>query len=166
MIHCGKWNFAYYTIKNESTHVCSFFNSLYLYLNPSKINQCRINWIGDAAGSITVIPFYFYLQSLCIKLTILLRPLIIPLRNLPTRQSFSDHGTVWIYCQETPTFTTRMKACRNTQYFSTNFWALFSIFLHFLYTSQNLQKFFGGLEGDFLIEKNVIKKILIKILGN
>jgi len=118
-------------------HVCSFFNSLYLYLNPSKINQCRINWIGDRKYNRNS---FLFLSS--ITLYQANRPLIIPLRNLPTRQSFSDHGTVWIYCQETPTFTTRMKACRNTRYFSTNFWALFSIFLHFFIYVAKLAKIF------------------------
>lgn len=112
-----------------------------LYLNPSKVNQCRINWTGDAAGSIDVIPFYSYPQSHRIKLShpLSLTTPLFPFRNLPTQQSFSDHDIVWIYCliRETPTFMTQIKARRNAQCLPTSFRAsIFDIPTFFMYVAR------------------------------
>lgn len=121
---------------NKNENVCSALNSPRLYLNPSKMNRCRINWTGDA-GSIGRNPSLFLSSITPYQATRPSLPDHPSFRNLQTRQSFSDHGIVWIYClhRETPTFTTQVKACRNARHPSTSSRALFSIFLHFLYTS-------------------------------
>lgn len=111
------------------------------------MNQCRINWTGDAGSRRNLVLFLFSITPYQATRP----PSDYPFRNLPTRQSFSDHGIVWIYCllRETSTFTTQVKACRNARQSPDELY--FRYFYIFYMRRKTRKNFFDGLEGDNLL---------------